>query len=124
MGDELDKNDATVVQDENQMVRPRRSLVSPETIPDCYKQFFAGNEPPSGFRLDHTNIMYICQQLPDDPTKTFFYSTMFDVGYGIAIYSAYVVSKADASKIGTIKRKDLGVEKWREEDGKLSVWSH
>ena len=113
----MNKNDATVVQ----MVRPRRSVVSPKTIPDCYKQFVAGKTPPSGFRLAHTNIMYICQQLPDDPTKTFFYSTMFDVGYGIAIYSAYVVSKADASKIGTIKRKDLGVEKWREEDGKLSV---
>ncbi|KAK2548839.1 hypothetical protein P5673_030882 [Acropora cervicornis] len=115
VGDELDKNDATVVQDENQMVRPRRSLVSPKTIPGCYKQFVAGNQPPSGFRLDHTNIMYICQQVPDDPTKTFFYSTMFDVGYGIPIYSAYVVSKADASKIGTITRKDLGAEKWRQE---------
>ncbi|XP_074609026.1 uncharacterized protein LOC141863398 [Acropora palmata] len=117
VGDELDKNDATVVQDENQMVRPRRSLVSPKTIPGCYKQFVAGNQPPSGFRLDHTNIMYICQQVPDDPTKTFFYSTMFDVGYGIPIYSAYVVSKADASKIGTITRKDLGAEKWRQEAG-------
>ena len=121
MGDELDKSDATVVQDENQMVRPRRSLVSPETIPDCYKQFVAGNEPPSGFRKNHTNITYICQQVPDDPTGTFFYSTMFDVDYGIPIYSAYVVSKAQASKIGTVTRQGLGGDNWRQEAGKLSV---
>ncbi|XP_068754124.1 endonuclease domain-containing 1 protein-like [Montipora capricornis] len=42
---------------------------------------------------------------------------MFDVGYGIPIYSAYVVSKADASKIGTITRKDLGGDNWRQEAG-------
>ncbi|XP_015749764.1 PREDICTED: uncharacterized protein LOC107329595 isoform X2 [Acropora digitifera] len=114
-GEEWNKNDATDVQDENQLVRPRRSVVS-KTIPGCYKQFVAGNQPPSGFRQDHTNIRYICQQVPGDPV-TYFYSTMFDVGYGIPIYSAYVVSKAQASKIGTIKREDLGGDNWRQEAG-------
>ena len=118
-GEELNKKDATDVQDENQLVRPRRSVVS-KTIRDCYKPFVAGNQPPSGFRQDHTNIRYICQQAPDDPV-TYFYSTMFDLNYGIPVYSAYVVFQAQASQFGKVNR--TGREKWRQEPGKLSVWS-
>lgn len=110
----LNKNDAMDVQDENQLVRPRRSVVS-TTVQDCYKRFLAGNHPPSGFRKDHKNIRYICQQVPDN-TADFFYSTMFDVDYGIPIYSAYVVRQAQASQFGTAQR--VGVDNWRQEDGK------
>lgn len=117
VGGELNKNDATDVQDENQLVRPRRSVVS-RTILDCYKQFVAGNQPPSGFRQDHTNIRYIYQQVPGDPV-TYFYSTMFDLNYGIPVYSAYVVFQDQANQFHTVIR--TGKEKWRQEPGKLSV---
>ena len=56
----------------------------------------------------------ICQQVPDN-TADFFYSTMFDVDFGIPIYSAYVVRQAQASLFGTAQR---GVDNWRQEDGK------
>ena len=116
VGDELNKNDAADVQSENQLVRPRRSMVS-TTIQSCYKQFFAGKQPPSGFRKKDTDIRYICQQLPDH-TVNYFYSTMFDLNYGIPVYSAYVVFQAQASQFRTVKR--TGKEKWRQEKGKLS----
>ncbi|XP_015778679.1 PREDICTED: uncharacterized protein LOC107356589 isoform X4 [Acropora digitifera] len=112
VGEEVSKNDATVVQDENQVVRPRRSVVS-KTIRDCYKQFVAGKQPPSGFRQDHTNIRYICQQAPDDPVT--YYSTMFDLNYGIPVYSAYVVFQEQARQFGNVSR--TGREKWRQEPG-------
>ena len=118
VGEEVSKNDATDAQDENQLVRPRRSVVS-KTILDCYKQFVAGNQPPSGFRQNHTNIRYICQQVPRDPV--IYYSTMFDLNYGIPVYSAYVVFQEQASQFGNVNR--TGREKWRQEPGKLSVWS-
>ena len=115
VGDELNKNDATDVQNENQLVRPRRSVVS-TTIQSCYKQFVAGNQPPSGFRQKDTDIRYICQQVPGDTVK-YFYSTMFDLKYGIPVYSAYVVLQAQAKLFGTADRVDT----WRQEKGKLSV---
>ena len=93
----------------------RRSFVS-TNVTDCYKHFFAGTQPPSGFRKDHKNIRYICQQVPND-TEDYFYSTMFDVDYGIPIYSAYVVRQAQVSQFGTAQR--VGVDNWRQEDGKL-----
>ncbi|KAK2548834.1 hypothetical protein P5673_030877 [Acropora cervicornis] len=111
VGEEVSKNDATVDQDENQLVRPRRSVVS-KTIRDCYKKFVAGNQPPSGFRQDHTNIRYICQQVPGDPV-TYYYSTMFDLNYGIPVYSAYVVLQKQASQFGKVHR--TGREEWRQE---------
>ena len=116
VGDELNKNDATDVQSENQLVRPRRSVVS-KTIQSCYKQFVAGKQPPSGFRKKDTDIRYICQQVPGDIVH-YFYSTMFDLNYGIPIYSAYVVFQAQASQFGTVKR--TAKDKWRQEKGKLS----
>lgn len=103
------------VQYGNQLVRPRRSVVS-TTVTDCYKGFFASKTPPSGFRKDHTNIRYICQQVPGN-TADYFYSTMFDVNYGIPIYSAYVIRPAQANPLRTAKRVD--VDNWRQEDGKL-----
>lgn len=112
-GDELNKNEAKDVQNENQLVRPRRSVVS-TTIQSCYTGFVAGNRPPSGFRGSHTNIRYICQQVPPN-TVDYFYSTMFDLNYGIPVYSAYVVSQAQASQFGTAKR--TSVDTWRQEGG-------
>ena len=97
------------IHNEHQLIRLRRSEVS-ETIKTCYKTFFASSQPPSGFRTNHTNIRYICQQVPENPA--YFYSTMFDLKYGIPIYSAYVVNKTEASKFGTAKRTD---DKWRQE---------
>lgn len=44
---------------------------------------------------------------------------MFDVNYGIPIYSAYVVKKAQAQQFGTAQR--VGVDNWRQEAGKL-LW--
>ena len=117
VGDELNKNDATDVQSENQLVRPRR-LVVPTFIQGCYRRFVAGNKPPLGFRQFDTNILYICQQVPGDPMN-FFYSTMFDINYGIPVYSAYVVSKEQASQFGTVELTGA----WRQEKGKLSVSS-
>ncbi|XP_029185574.2 uncharacterized protein LOC114953487 isoform X2 [Acropora millepora] len=111
-GEEVSKNDVTDAQDENQLVRPRRSVVS-KTIRDCYKQFVAGNQPPSGFRQNHTNIRYICQQVPRDPV--IYYSTMFDLNYGIPVYSAYVVFQEQASQFGKVNR--TGREQWRQEPG-------
>ena len=94
---------------EHQLVRPRRSVVSTAVQP-CYKSFVASNQPPSGFRKNHNNIRYICQQLPGKAVN--YYSTMFDMNYGIPIYSAYVVSKGQASEFKEAKRPQVG---WRQE---------
>lgn len=85
--DGLNKNDAIDVQYGSQLVRPRRSVVS-TTVTDCYKGFFASKKPPSGFRKDHTNIRYICQQVPGN-TADYFYSTMFDVDYQSTLRTLY-----------------------------------
>ena len=65
----------------------RRSVVSAKADDKCYRKFFVGNMPPTGF-ISSTgkaakNIRYICQQ----PRKyrTPFFSTMFDLKYGIPI---------------------------------------
>ena len=101
--------------------RRRREVHTIATQP-CYTAFFVGNLPPNGFRANYANIRYICQQLPGDlkPIKTTYYSSMFDVSYGITIFSAYVVKAADASKIGTSSRQGL---KWRTEPGNCSSLS-
>ena len=95
--------------------RRRRMLPTPGNKRPCYTTFFVGNQPPTGFRTnDATNIIYICQQLPDDanPVKTTYYASMFDVTYGISIFSAYVVTAANAAKVGNYKRNDYNI-KWR-----------
>ena len=47
---------------------------------------------------------------------------MFDINYGIPVYSAYVVRKAQANLFGTVNRP-ADPDPWRQEDGKLSVES-
>ncbi|XP_078372102.1 endonuclease domain-containing 1 protein-like [Oculina patagonica] len=98
---------------ESQLVRLRRSAVF-STIQPCYTPFFVDGKPPSGFRLDHTNIRYICQRVPGNSLLNF-YSTMFDLNYGIPIYSAYVVRKEQVGHIGAVQR--TGVDLWRQETG-------
>ena len=109
---DVTKDDPQGAKHEGQRVRPRRSVVS-ASIQSCYTPFFASATPPTGFRTDHTNIRYICQQIPHN--AAFFYSTMFDLNYGIPIYSAYVVSKTQATQFGTAMRPN----EWRQEAGKL-----
>ncbi|KAL9982650.1 hypothetical protein ACROYT_G004719 [Oculina patagonica] len=106
LSDEVAKNP----EHKSQLVRPRRSVVSKTVTPGC-ENFFLDKAPPIGFRLDHTNIRYICQQLPGDVEN--FYSTMFDLDYGIPIYSAYLVTKEHADEFGTATR--AGITMWREE---------
>ncbi len=100
---------------ESQLVRLRRSAVF-STIQPCYTPFFVDGKPPSGFRLDHTNIRYICQRVPGNSLLNF-YSTMFDLNYGIPIYSAYVVRKEQVGHIGAAQR--TGVDLWRQETGRV-----
>lgn len=60
-------------------------------LPDCYKRFFVGRQPPTGLRTGPNNlqgIRYICQLDENRP----FYSTMFDERYGIAVFSAYKIT--------------------------------
>ena len=64
----------------------RKSVVSAKADEKCYRKFFLGNMPPTGFKSSTgkaKNIRYICQQ----PRKyrTPFFSTMFDLKYGIPI---------------------------------------
>ena len=67
----------------------------------CYKQFFVGGKPPDGLRkLKDKDIQYICQpprpnQLHQNPPDTY-YATMFDKRYGIAVFSAYTLTKEKA----------------------------
>ncbi|XP_022796638.1 endonuclease domain-containing 1 protein-like [Stylophora pistillata] len=103
------KDAAGDVHNEHQLIRLRRSEVS-KTIKSCYEKFFVSKKPPSGFRINHKNIRYICQQVPGNTAH--FYSTMFDLNYGIPIYSAYVVTQAQASQFGTVKRTK---DEWRQE---------
>ena len=63
----------------------------------CYKQFFVGGQPPVGLRWNEdTEIRDICQppKLNQDPLQTY-YATMFDERYGLAVFSAYKLSKGD-----------------------------
>lgn len=42
---------------------------------------------------------------------------MFDLNYGIPIYSAYVVRQEQVGQIGTAER--TGIDPWRQEAGKV-----
>ena len=100
--------------DESQQVRDRRSVVKANANDQCYKQFFVGNLPPIGFKSSTNlanNIKYICQKSGFFNTPCF--STMFDLNYGIPIYSAYVVKKGQvgfgaAPRVGLNFRPEPG----------------
>ena len=62
----------------------------------CYTQFFAGGRPPIGLRTGQNNlqnIRYICQMV----NQRTYYGTMFDQNLGIAVFSAYTLTQANAN---------------------------
>jgi len=61
----------------------------------CYTQFFVGGQQPAGLRngLNLQNIRYICQQV----NQQTYYATMFDQALGIAVFSAYMLTQANAN---------------------------
>ena len=93
------------IAEESQQAGDRRSTDNDQ----CYRQFFVGKQPPTGFK--NKNITYICQKSGKTPC----FSTMFDLSYGIPVYSAYVVKKSQASKFSKAKRNGLN---FRQEPGK------
>lgn len=65
----------------------------------CYTHFFVEQQPPIGLRTGSANlqnIRYICQppSICGQPDAVNFYSTMFDEELGIAVFSAYVLTKS------------------------------
>jgi hypothetical protein len=106
---------------ELQLKRSRRSDIFTNDQSACYKPFFVGNAPPTGFSLAGGSYKYICQQIPGDTTT--YFATMFDqnVKAGIPIYSAYVVTSAQALNFATRIRDELTTEqlKWRTETGNV-----
>lgn len=101
---------------ESQLTRSRRSVVKANDNGQCYRQFFVGGKPPEGFSAgEGKNIRYICQMYGNTPC----FSTMFDLDYGIPIYSAYVVrgDQLQTSKFGTFKNKT----KFHQEPGERQV---
>jgi hypothetical protein len=101
---------------ELRLKRQRREVVATENDV-CYKAFFVNDRPPTGISLRVGTPKYICQQLDSAKTKITYFSTMFDEGAGIAVYSAYAVRSADAAKIDPEIRKKIK-ENWRSESGK------
>ncbi|XP_020621350.1 uncharacterized protein LOC110059024 isoform X1 [Orbicella faveolata] len=61
----------------------------------CYTQFFAGGQQPTGLRTGQNlqNIRYICQMV----NQQTYYGTMFDQALGIAVFSAYTLTQANAN---------------------------
>ena len=69
---------------------------------DCqnthFKQFFPRWTPPKGLRENHKNIVLICQQKSRynfNQKATTYYTTLFDQGLGIPVYSAYRLTSKD-----------------------------
>lgn len=89
-----------------------KSLVS-GTVSGCYSHFFDNGQPPTGFGKNDVNIRYICQTYGD---PTYLYATMFDLSYGIPIYSAYYVTPKQAGQFGSVKRTGS----WHQEKGIVS----
>lgn len=64
----------------------------------CYTKFFVRHQPPIGLRTGSDNlqnIRYICQppSVCGQPVAKTFYATMFDERWGIAVFSAYVLTQ-------------------------------
>ena len=111
---------------ESKLARHRRSFFFNDPGPCLH--FFVGGKRPVGFVIGSSNFQYIChkhkqekpcekekqrqqqqqlqqqqQQLLKQPEIPCFF-TMFDVNYGIPIYSAYVVKQTQAKGIGDCVR--------------------
>ncbi|XP_078355597.1 uncharacterized protein LOC144667188 [Oculina patagonica] len=90
----------------------RRMIQYPYERP-CYAQFFVGGRQPEGLRTGNDNLKYICQP-PNQQVQQTFYATMFDERYGIAVFSAYKLTQANAYFPGGRK---YGVVQWTQTPG-------
>ncbi len=95
----------------SQQAGDRRSVIQATDNRQCYRQFFVGNVPPTGLQSNN-NIRYICQMCGNPLTPCF--STMFNINYGIPLYSAYVVRRGQALNFGAAPRTGLN---FRQEPG-------
>ena len=62
------------------------------------KEFFPKGTPPVGLRQNPKGIVLICQQKSRNEFKEgeeTYYSTLFDQGLGIPVYSAYTLKSTD-----------------------------
>ena len=84
----------------------------------CYTQFFVGEAPPTGLRAGQNNLRYICQMV-NQQIKTY-YGTMFDEGRGIAVFSAYILTQANANFVPGRKRP----KKWRQTLGNYNLTTY
>ena len=93
----------------------------PGPPPECYLKYFLDKIPPQGL-LVPVSPHLICQTVPDyeDPKKDFF-ATLFDKDAGIAIFTAYLVTKEQAKGIGDHKREELKNLNWRITPGVLTT---
>ena len=98
---------------ESQLTGLRKSVVSPNDNQLCYRQFFVGNTPPTGFPTG-ANIKYICQGACAFSSC---FSTMYDLNLKIPIYSAYLLTPAQAINIGSNTRGSLSFRKQTHERG-------
>ena len=104
------RNDA---KQESQLTRFRRSLSHPDDTRACYRHYFVGETPPTGF-IDPPRYMYICQGdcFIGPKVHKGCFSTLYDLTYKIPIYSAYVLRPIEWGDIGNFKRGDYD---WRKE---------
>ena len=104
------RNDA---KQESQLTRFGRSLSHSDDTRACYRHYFVGETPPTGF-IDPPRYMYICQGdcFIGPKVHKGCFSTLYDLTYKIPIYSAYVLRPIEWGDIGNFKRGDYD---WRKE---------
>ena len=97
---------------ESQLTRFRRSVSYHYDIHECYRYYFVGTKPPTGFPL--SDYKHICQGkcvIATTVDKGCF-STLYDLNKKIPIYSAYVVRKKEWAQIDSFSRSGFD---WRKE---------
>ena len=102
------RNDA---KQESQLTRFGRSLSHSDDTRACYRHYFVGETPPTGF-IDPPRYMYICQGdcFIGPKVHKGCFSTLYDLTYKIPIYSAYVLRPQQWKYIGSSSRRS-----WRKE---------
>ena len=79
-------------------------ITSKKVVKDCpetqTRKFFPKNTLPAGLRYHDGNLIHICQQksrsmIKFSRKKKTYYTTLFEQGLGIAVYSAYKLTSAD-----------------------------
>ena len=90
--------------------------------PNCYLKYFLHQSPPQGLLPDHpSSARFICQSVPSSPDADFF-ATLFDDEVGIAIFSAYTVSYAQAQDLTLYHRSSVS-NYWRSYKGRSNIYS-